>query len=135
MKNYNGIKKIAVKAGTNDGEIYKTLLEKSTSTKKALIEPGLSAYLMDDGTTVEIYGSGFSYPDYLFSNGNTVVSFKVDDIENIVRTLVQKGATLLGNIEHVCTSYKFCHLLTKDNTVMGLYELAPVSAIDPLPVL
>jgi hypothetical protein len=122
MKNNNGIKKIAVKAGTTDAEIYKTIVESEPGSKKALIEPGLSAYLMNDGTTLEIYGLGSFYPDYLFAYGNTVVSFRTNNLNKTVGLMEQKGAVLLGNIETVCTSYKYCHMLTLQKTVIGLYE-------------
>ncbi|WP_114941526.1 hypothetical protein [Mucilaginibacter endophyticus] len=124
MKNFNGSKKISLKAGTVDAELYKTILEQDPGLKKLLVEPGLAAYLTSDGTTVEIYGAGFAFPDYLFMRSNVVVSYKVDDLEQMVGGLIHQGARLLGEIEHVCTSYKYCHLVTPEETVIGIYEQA-----------
>lgn len=122
MKNNIGLKKISIKAGTTDGDILKTIIESQPGAKKALIEPGLSAYLMNDGTTLEVYGAGSYYPEYLFAHGNVVVSFKTENLNETVRLLEQKGVTLLGNIETVCTSYRYCHMRTRQETVIGLYE-------------
>lgn len=122
MRNLIGSKKISLKAGTDEADIYRGILEEDPGLKKLLIEPGLAAYLMSDGTTVEIYGQGFAYPDYLFNNANVVISYKVASIESKVKSLEQKGAKLLGKIEQVCTSYKYCHILTKEYNVIGLYQ-------------
>jgi hypothetical protein len=122
MKNISGTKKISVRAGTTDGDIYKTLIGQDAGAKKLLLEPGLVAYLMSDGSTLEIYGAGFCCPDYLFAHGNVVVSFKVDGLEQLVSQFEDKGALLLGTIENVCSSYRYCHLLTPEKTVIGLYE-------------
>lgn len=123
MKNFNGLKKISIKAGTTDEDIFNELLKKkSLVAKQMVIEPGLSVYLLNDGTTIEIFSVGSYYPDYLFSNGNVVVSFQVENIEVMINTLSAKGASLIGNIETFCPSYKYCHLVTNEKTILGLYE-------------
>jgi hypothetical protein len=122
MRSISGIKKISVKAGTADVEIYKELIAQDPGSKKLLIEPGLAAYQMSDGSTIEMYGAGFCYPEYLFAHGNMVTSFKVDDLDKILALLLQKGSQLLGVVETVCSSYRYCHLLTPENTVIGIYE-------------
>ena len=124
MKNISGNKKISVKAGTADGELFKDLIEQDGGVKKLLVAPGITAYLMGDGSIIEIYGAGFCYPAYLFSHGNIVVSFKVKNVESTAATLMEKGASLLGEIESVSTSYRYCHLLTQENTVIGIYEIS-----------
>lgn len=124
IKNFSGSKKISLKAGSSDASIYKKLLEQDTGLKKLVVEPGLSAYLMSDGTTVEIYGAGFASPDYLFAHSNVVISYKVAGIEQMVESLKHQGASLLGAIEYVCPTYAYCHMLTNEHTVIGLYEQA-----------
>ncbi|CAM4089674.1 hypothetical protein SAMN06265348_102464 [Pedobacter westerhofensis] len=123
MKNISRNKKIAVKAGTLDGELYKAILETEPGVKKMLIEPGLTAYLSSDGTTIEIYSSGFCCPDYLFAHSNIVVSFQVTSISQTLTSLIEKGAVLLGEVHTVCSSHSYCHLLTPEKTVIGVYEL------------
>lgn len=122
MKNFSGRKKISLKAGSCDASLYKAILDQDPGLKKLFVEPGLSAYLMSDGTTVEIYGAGFTLPDYLFAHGNVVISYQVADIDHMVSTLENNGASLLGMIEYVCSSYRYCHMLTNELTVIGLYE-------------
>lgn len=123
MKNISGIKKISVKAGTLDSKIYIELIEQDPGSKKVLVEPGLSAYLMSDGATIELYGQGFCYPEYLFAYGNVVVSFKVTNVDEVAGSLAKQGASVLGKIETVCSSYRYCHLLTPENTIFGIYEI------------
>jgi predicted enzyme related to lactoylglutathione lyase len=122
MKNINGTKKIAIKAGTADGAFFGALIEHDKGAKKLLIDTCVTAYLMSDGAIIEIYGIGFSYPEYLFKYGNLVVSFKVESIESMLSDLEQNGATLLGQVENICSSYRFCHILTPEKTVIGLFE-------------
>lgn len=124
MKNFGGAKKIAVKAGSADSEMFREIFGQDTGTRKILTEPGLCAYLLSDGTTVELYGPGFTLPDYLFSKGNMVVSYRVQHLDRLLESLCQKGAALLGQIETVCTAYRYCHILTPGQTVIGLYEQA-----------
>ncbi|MET1055087.1 MAG: hypothetical protein ABWY16_07240 [Pedobacter sp.] len=90
--------------------------------KNLIVEPGLSAYLMSDGTTVEIYGAGAALPGYLFADSNVMISYQVENLEDMVEALSHQGGSLLGAIETVCPSYKYCHILSKDHTVIGLYE-------------
>lgn len=122
MRTINGIKKISVKAGTADSEIIKELIAQDQGAKKILLEPGLAAYLMSDGSIVEIYGCGLCYPEYLFAYGNMVTSFKVEKLDRMLLLLLQKGGQLLGNVESVCSSYRYCHILTPEKTVIGIYE-------------
>jgi hypothetical protein len=122
MRSITGIKKISVKAGTADSEIFKVLIAQDPGAKKILVEPGLAAYLMGDGSTIEIYGAGFCYPEYLFAYGNVVNSFKVENLDLILALILQKGSLLLGEVEFVCSSYRYCYVLTPEKTVMGIYE-------------
>jgi hypothetical protein len=122
MKNFAFAKKIAVKSGTGDSDIFKELLELDPGARKVLVEPSLSAYVMSDGTTVELYGAGFIFPEYLFEYGNVVVSYRVPNLDEILQKLCQKGAELLGQVETVCSSYRYCHMLTREKTVIGIYE-------------
>ncbi|QEM11730.1 hypothetical protein [Mucilaginibacter rubeus] len=122
MKNFAFAKKIAVKSGTGDADIFRALLEQDPGTRKVLVEPSLSAYVMGDGTTVELYGTGFTFPEYLFAHGNVVVSYRVPDIDTMLQELLPKGAELLGQVETICSSYRYCHVLTPEKTVIGIYE-------------
>jgi predicted enzyme related to lactoylglutathione lyase len=122
MRTISGIKKISVKAGTADSEIYKELITQDAGAKRVHVEPGLTAYLMSDGSTVEIYGCGFACPDYLFTHGNMVTSFKVEDLDRTLALLLSKGGKLLGEVEAACSSYRYCHILTPEKTVIGIYE-------------
>lgn len=122
MKNINGLKKIAMKAGSADSELFKKVLQQDPGLRQLLVEPGLTVYLMSDGTTVEVHSAGSSAPGYLFKNSNIVISYRVSDLQKAVENIQLAGAKLLGEIEEVCNSYKYCHLLTNDDTVIGLYE-------------
>lgn len=122
MKNSTGIKKIAIKVNKLDANPLSYLLKSCSGAKKLIVEPGLSAYHLADGTTVEVYGAGAHHPDYLFAYGNVVMYYKVPDIEITLAEMCGKGAILLGQVEKVCTGYKYCHLLIEAQTVIGLYQ-------------
>jgi hypothetical protein len=124
MKNLNGIKKIAIKVSNSDFGVYNVLIGSMPSAKKLLIEPGLTAFLLPDGTAMELYGPGSIYPDYLFAASDTVMSYKVDKLDEALTALMQAGAQLLGSIQEVCSSYRYCHLQLNDQSVLGIYEEA-----------
>ena len=122
MKNSKGSKKIAVKVNTKDNEIYSVLMGNISGSKKMLIEPGLTAYLLPDGTAMELYGTGAVYPDYLFAASDTVMSYKVEKLDETLAELLEAGAKLLGPVHQVCSSYRYCHLQLNEASVFGIYE-------------
>ncbi|RZJ74213.1 MAG: hypothetical protein EOO45_09195, partial [Flavobacterium sp.] len=64
MKNNKRLTRIAVKTGTPDGDLFKTLFAEGLKGEKIPIEPGLTVYRIEDGTLMECYGPGSSYPEY-----------------------------------------------------------------------
>ena len=122
MKKTKTINRIAVKTGTADGDLFKTLLSEGVKLKRIPVEPGLAVYSMEDGTIIEFYGPGSCYPEYLFKYTNVVIGFKVEDLREMIFMMQNQGATLLGNIETVCNAFIYCHLLLSNETVIGLYQ-------------
>ena len=132
MKNVKTINKISVRAGTAEARLLKHLASGSLRGRKMMVEPGLTAYHLPDGSILEIYGPGSSYPLYLFKYGNIVVSFNVDSLKDALVPLINDGGQLLSNIEKVCDHFVYCHVLLEKNTVIGLYQDIGPDAIDTL---
>lgn len=122
MKNNKTINRIAIKTGTADGDLLKTLLLEETKLKQIPVEPGMAVYRKDDGTIIEFYGAGAFHPDYLFKYTNVVFGFRVRDLKKTSVMMQKHGAKLLGSIETVCNAFIYCHLLLNNTTVVGLYE-------------
>jgi hypothetical protein len=122
MKNLNGTKKIAIKVSNKDNGILNILVSNISGTKKMLIAPGLTAYLLPDGTSMEFYGTGAVYPDYLFAASDVVMSFKVEKLDETLAELTKAGALVLGDVQRVCSSYRYCHLRLNEQSVFGIYE-------------
>lgn len=122
MKNINGVRKIAVKVNGQEAGVYRLIAEQLTGSRKILDQPGLTAYQLPDGATLEIYGIGSCYPEYLFEKSNVVVHYKVTSLDDAVKELEQAGAERLGCIIEVCSSYRYCHFRLNGETVLGIYE-------------
>jgi hypothetical protein len=122
MKNSNGTKRIAIKVNSQDSGIYNILVGQISGSRKMLIEPGLTACLLPDGTAVELYGTGAVHPEYLFAGSDIVLSYKVENLDEALLELTAAGARLLGDVETVCSSYKYCHIQFNENSVFGIYE-------------
>lgn len=122
MKNNKRLTRIAVKTGTPDGDLFKTLFAEVFKGEKIPIEPGLTVYRMEDGTLMECYGPGSSYPDYFFKQANIILGFKVGNLDETILLLQNGGARLMGKIETVCNDFIYCHLLLSNKTVIALYQ-------------
>lgn len=120
----NGIKKIAVKVDSHTGGTYKALVNSLPGSKEIQVQPGLMVYLLQDGTLLELYGPGSAYPVYLFEQSDTVVSFQVDNLGKTLAELKETGAQLIGNVEHVCSSYRYCYVYMNEKNVLGIFELS-----------
>ena len=120
----NGIKKIAVKVDSHTGCSYKALVSSLPGVKEIRVEPGLIVYVLPDGTLLELYGLGAPYPLYLFEQSDTVVSFRVDNLGKTLAELKKTGAQLIGNVEHVCSSYRYCYVYMNEKNVLGIFELS-----------
>ena len=122
MKLYRMNKKIAIKSQADD---LLDLLWRSgvlDGSKQVLCEPGLSAYHMNDGTVLEIYGPGNVNPDFLFNKGLAVPSFKVDDIRKVVTTLVAGGVAIPDGIMEVPPTYSYCYAQFNSGLVIGFFQ-------------
>lgn len=124
MKNAYGIKKISVRVNEKELLVYTTLAEKSVGYRKLLADHGLVVYLQADGTTIELFGPGSVYPEYLFSGSDSVVSYRVSDIETVVSELERTGAKTLSPIQRGTSGYRFCHLAIDGKAVFGVFENA-----------
>jgi hypothetical protein len=120
----NGIKKIAVKVDSHTGAIYKALIKSLSGSKEIQVEPGLMVYLLPDGTLLELYGPGAAYPVYLFERSDTVVSIQVDNLGITLAELEKNGGQLIGDVEHVCSSYRYCYVYMNEKSVLGIFELS-----------
>jgi len=114
-------KRISFKSTVAAGSVLEKFV-KALGAKQVLNDPGLSIHQLEDGTLLEIYGTGSTHPERIFEKGNMVMSFKVDDLEKSVGQLVADGATVIGEIIRPCATYGYCHLLLNDKIVVGVYQ-------------
>jgi hypothetical protein len=122
MKKFNGLKKISVKLNSSDAGVYLAIAATIDGSKKIIIEPGLTACYLPDGTILEFYGEGADYPGYLFSASDIVISFKVENLDETLRSMETAGAKLISRIEQVCSSYRFCHIQVNGEHILGIFE-------------
>ena len=108
-------------AGAADA-LLQSLMTDVLQAKKILKEPGLELFQMQDGTVVEVYGMGSFPPQKMFDKGNVVLSFRVNDLSESVKCLVEKGAELLDEINNPCATYAYCHVKLKEDLIIGLYQ-------------
>ncbi|GGH03205.1 VOC family protein [Pedobacter zeae] len=90
--------------------------------KKILDDPGLSVYKLKDNTVLEIYGIGLIQPQRIFKDGDMVIGFQVDDLENSVDMLLKAGVQPVDGIIRTCESYAYSYLLI-DGKLFGLYQI------------
>ena len=121
-KNSSGFKKVSINATTSGVSSFKTLVKDILHGREMLIEPGLSIYILPDGTIFEFYGLGSHFPDYLFSHTEVVNSYGVPDLLSALEQLEKSGAKLLGEVVHVSDYCCYCHLSLDDGSVMGLFQ-------------
>ncbi|UFH53961.1 hypothetical protein [Spirosoma sp. KNUC1025] len=114
--------KIAIQAESGDADWLKQLALSNCGAQQIHYEAGVAPLLLPDGTLLEVYSPHAACPDYLFKTNKVVVSFKVDDIEQAVRTAIDQGLTTLVPITYLCTTLSYCHLSLADGTVIGLYQ-------------
>lgn len=128
MKRHLGIKTILLKVTPATLPGLRSLAEQFLRGKQILADPGLTVYQLPDGTVIELYGPGASYPPYLFSHGDVVIGYRVHDLEQAVAALLQRGATLLSDVVHICAQNCYCFVLLDDAQVIGLYQLTAAMA-------
>lgn len=122
MKKISTIKKIAIRIGPGGDEALASLPQIIQLPKAIFVEPGLTVHQLPGGTTLELYGAGSHFPNYLFNGGNVVISYSISHIRKVVGFLQQKGASLLGEIEKISPNTEFCYLKLSSGTVIGLYQ-------------
>ena len=122
MKNSEGFKKVSINATNPGSSCLKTLVKDILHGQEMLIEPGLSIFILPDGTIFEFYGIGSHFPDYLFSHSKIVNSYQVPHLRSALEKLEKNGATLLGEVVHMSASCHFCHIRLEDGTVIGLFQ-------------
>ena len=122
MKNSEGIKKVSINATNPDVSCLKTLVKDILHGREMLVEPGLSVFILPDGTIFEFYGIGSYVPDYLFSHCDIVNSYQVFNLHSALEQLEKQGATLLGEVAHISSLCSYCHIGLKDGSVIGLFQ-------------
>lgn len=122
MKRFGGLKKISIRLNGSSELVYNTLAESVIGSKKILVAPGLMVHWFADGTIMELYGPGAEYPDYLFAESDTVVSYKVGNIDEAVKKLQEQGACIVTPIEQVHHTFRYCHVRVKGQSLFGIYE-------------
>jgi hypothetical protein len=122
MKHSEGLRKVLINTTSPGVSPYKTLVKDVLHGQEMLIAPGLSIFVLPDGTIFEFYGIGSNFPDYLFSHSGIVNSYQVPDLHSALEKLVKHGARLLGKVVDMSASCYYCHIRLEDGTVIGLLQ-------------
>lgn len=123
MKRHLGIKTLLIKVSDDQHASLTLLLETFVETKKILVAPGLTVHQLPDGSTIELYGPGASYPAWLFMHGNVVIGYKVSNIQETIAILTPQGYKLLGEVVSICDDNCFCFMELDKKLIIGLYQL------------
>jgi hypothetical protein len=125
MRKHKMLRKIVMRS---DEEELITLLMKSgviSTAAHLLKEPGLDVFALDIDTLLEIYTPGGVYPKFLFEKNNVVLSFRVNDLQAVVNTLLLKGIAVPDGIQQPDTGYCYCYARLTDGQVIGFHQKAP----------
>lgn len=124
MKRHLGIKTLLIKVSDDQHASLTLLLETLQETKKILVAPGLIVHQLPDGSTIELYGPGASYPAWLFSHGHVVIGYKVSNLQQTIDVLTTQGYRLQGDLISICDDNCFCFMELERKLIIGLYQLA-----------
>jgi len=122
IKHLEGFKKVSFNAANLSVSCFKALVKDVLQGREMLVEPGLSVYVLPDGTIFEFYGMGSNFPEYLFSHSEVVNSYGVPDLDSALEQLEKQGAKLLGQVVHMSESYGYCHISLEGGSVIGLFQ-------------
>lgn len=122
MSRLTTLKKIAIKADGSDFTVLKQLALTVMDAKEIFNDHGATALLTPDGTLLELYTSYACFPEYLFSAGNVVISYKVEDLNTAIDMAAKAGAEILTKIITVGSVMCYCHLKLPGGTIIGLYQ-------------
>jgi len=109
--------------GKDQDRSLTVLMEKLLPARKIQVAHGLKVYPLPDGSTVELYGPGACYPPYLFSHGDVVIGYRVNDLRQTVEQLTRQGCQLLGEVVSICAYHCYCFMEVNETSIIGLYQL------------
>ena len=121
MKKPIGLNKISVSVARGDRGLEALLREVAGDVKSRIVDPGLSAFVFEDNAVLETYESGAVHPDYLFEEGNVVLTFNVNDLQSAMLALQKEEAILLGSVERWGDN-AFCYMRLRSGITVGLHE-------------
>ncbi|SHL94153.1 hypothetical protein [Chitinophaga sp. CF418] len=124
MKSHFGIKTILLKVSRTTQSVLQTLLEGYLQARQILVDPGLTVYQLPDGTIVELYGSGASYPPFLFQHSDIVIGYRVGNLTQAMQMLLKTGARQLSEVVTITSRNCYCFMLLNGTQVIGLYQLS-----------
>ncbi|WP_186461895.1 VOC family protein [Mucilaginibacter pallidiroseus] len=122
MKKTNSLYRLSFRGETAKGSPIERFATTILNAKNILEEPGLKLCQLEDGTLLEFYGTGSFPPENMFKNGNTVISFRVPDLQQSLDRLLNEGARLVADIKFPRSGFAFCHVQLKDDQIIGLFE-------------
>lgn len=114
--------RISIKSDEVSGPLLNTLAIEVLRAKNVISAPGLKIHQLENGTVIELYGTGAVYPEHIFDRNEVVLRFRVADLETAVHRLVELGAQLLDDIMRPCSTYAYCHLQVGSDITIGLYQ-------------
>ncbi len=119
MKKRGGIK-IAMKVSGGELEQKKRLALDLLGAKEVYTEPGLYVLQLPDGSVMELYGPGSNHPAFLFEQSNTVLCFRVTNLEATLATLKLAGAEPVSDIQPLGTCFSYCYIRDNKGQIFGL---------------
>ncbi|OOQ57814.1 VOC family protein [Mucilaginibacter pedocola] len=122
MKKTNSLYRVSFRSETAKCSPMERFATNILNAKNIMEEPGLKLCQLEDGTLLEFYGTGSFPPENMFKNGDTVISFRVQDLQQSVTRLLEEGARLVADIKFPCSGLAFCHVQLKDDHVIGIFE-------------
>jgi hypothetical protein len=123
MNRHLGIKTLLIKVSDDQQTSLTMLLDRFLETRKILVAPGLTVHQLPDGSTIELYGPGASYPAWLFSHGHVVIGYKVSHIQETIESLKLQGYKLQGEVISIYEDNCICFMEQDNKLIIGLYQL------------
>lgn len=120
MKTDNGIRSIAMKVSAAELDHKRAQVLAVLGGREVHAEPGLAVLEMQDGTWLELYGPGSSYPDFLFEDSEIVVNYRVSNMDRALESAGRTGLQIISGLQRRNSCSAYCYVRDNKGTIFGL---------------
>jgi len=106
----------------NPAEQFNSLLRGIFPACATCNEPGWEVFAPAPGVLLQVCSPGAQPPAFITAAKQPVISYRVDDLSQVIEQATAKGAIILLQWADGCTGFTFCYLRFAGNEVVGFFE-------------